>query len=164
MTNGGTKTDASYWGEGGENLVAGDGNGTFGVLLSDMDDDTLGDVDDVNGSDLASDNYTFGVLMDDANDTGSVDDVNGADLASDLYSFGVLMDDVDDPGSSDDVNGSDLQSDQYSFGVLMSDQDPVREEIVDINALIDELDMLAFAKDAERKLQEKFGDTEYAYL
>ncbi len=101
-----------------------------------MDDDTLGDVDDVNGSDLASDNYTFGVLMDDANDAGSVDDVNGADLASDLYSFGVLM----------------------------SDQDPVREEIVDINALIDELDMLAFAKDAERKLHEKFGDMEYAYL
>jgi hypothetical protein len=197
---GGLKNDASYWGEGGDQLVAGEGtsNDTFGVLLSDMDDDTLGAVDDVNGADFDSDNYTFGVLQSDqdaplkndasywgsgADDTGlnesldtfgvllsdadtdslgSVNDVNGADLSSDLYSLGVLMDDVDDPGSSDDVNGSDLQSDQYSFGVLESDADPLAE-MVDVNALIDELDMFAFAKEAERKLQEKFGDTEYQY-
>jgi len=145
-----------------------------------MDDDTLGSVDDVNGADLDSDQYSFGVLMDDVDDAGSSDDVNGADLDSDQYSsdvngadldsdqytFGVLDSDIDAAdslGSVNDVNGADLQSDQYSFGVLMSDQDPVREEIIDVNQLIDELDLLAFAKQAENKLQEKFGDTEFAH-
>jgi hypothetical protein len=157
-----------------------DTDDTFGVLLSDMDDDTLGSVDDVNGADLDSDQYSFGVLMDDVDDAGSSDDVNGADLDSDQYSsdvngadldsdqytFGVLDSDIDAAdslGSVNDVNGADLQSDQYSFGVLMSDQDPVREEIIDVNQLIDELDLLAFAKQAENKLQEKFGDTEFAH-
>jgi hypothetical protein len=144
------KTDASHWG-------ANDTTGTFGVLLSDMDDDTLGSVDDVNGADLDSDNF-----VDPLDTLGSVNDVNGADLQSDRYTFGVLLSDMDDDtlGSVNDVNGSDLQSDQYTFGVLMSDQDPVREEIVDINKLIDEWDMFAFAREAERKLREKFDTPE----
>lgn len=189
------KNDGSYWGEGGENLVADDANNTFGVLLSDMDDGPasddvngsdlqsdqytfgvnlddidpevdVGGVNDVNGADLDSDQYTFGVLgsdIDSGPDLGRVDDVNGADLASDLYTFGVLMDDVDDPGSVDDVNGSDLQSDQYTFGVLQSDADPVREEIIDVNKLIDEWDSFAFAREAEKRLKDLFGDTESAY-
>lgn len=174
-----TKTDASYWGEGGENLAA-DSDNTFGVLLSDMDgagslDNTFGvlmsdaddpsGIDDVNGADLASDQYTFGVLESDIDpeiDVGRVDDVNGADLQSDQYNFGVLMDDVNDPGSVDDVNGSDLQSEQYTFGVLASDADPLKE-LVDINQLIDELDSFDFAKEAEKKLRDKFGRQEFVY-
>lgn len=123
------KTDASYWGDGIEDLVADDGDGTFGVLMSDQDPPPVR-------------NFP-------RPDDG-------------LGSFGVLLSDMDDDtlGSVDDVNGSDLQSDQYTFGVLMSDQDPKRQEIVDINKLIDEWDMFAFAKEAERKLREKFDTPE----
>lgn len=102
-----SKTDASHWGEGGDQIY------------SDPDRVSTTYVDPLDTG-LRVLNVDTQPLR-----TGVVEIGSGSDIQDDPYNFGVLLSNMDDLlPVRNDVNGSDLQSDNYTFGVLQSDEDP----------------------------------------